>query len=72
MDQNDALKEVQRCADALTKAMNAAEQQGLHVDIEVVERAPGGQRPEGRYVLVHRHEADTGIRPENLHSANDY
>lgn len=71
MNPNDALKEVERCADALTKALNAADGQGVKVDIEVVQRAHAGQQPAGRQVLVHHHEPDSGIRPEHLHSAND-
>ncbi|MEN3793289.1 hypothetical protein [Fulvimarina sp. MAC3] len=70
MNPNDAIKEVQRCADALTKALNAAADQGAHVEIEIVQRSHGGQQPAGREVQV-RYEQDSGIRPENLNSAND-
>ncbi|MER0239677.1 hypothetical protein [Fulvimarina sp. MAC8] len=72
MNPNDAIKEVQRCADALTKALNAAAEQGLKLDIEVLERSQAGQHPAGRQVVVQHHEPDTGIRPQDLNSTNDY
>lgn len=71
MNPQDAVKEVERCAGALSKALNAAAAAGQTVDIEVVKRARSGRRADLREVLVHHHDRQAGIKPEELHSANN-
>ncbi|MDY8110037.1 hypothetical protein U0C82_12895 [Fulvimarina sp. 2208YS6-2-32] len=72
MTMSDAATEVRRCAEALTKALNDAAAAGQSMTVEVVQHERDGARADRREVIVHHHDADSGIKPEDLNSANDY
>ncbi|SMC37122.1 hypothetical protein SAMN06297251_101453 [Fulvimarina manganoxydans] len=72
MTREEAIQEVHRCAEALSKALNQAAELGQSVDVEVVSHPREGSRTDRRRVVVHLSGSDVGRRPEDLHSANDF